>query len=174
MEPKYVEAIKAGIIGGVIVSVIELFVQLTTLVGIIRNSDYSTDASGGLAVAAFSIICCLFILYLLVMLGTGMLAVRMARPWLRDIGEAMAASAVAGVVAGLIWGIVSDVLRMVVSLAGYDYTDTTSRIGGSIFFGVCGLICCLPIGVIVAVILTIIGGAAYYALVLDKGGPLAT
>jgi len=168
MEPKYVEAIKAGIIGGVILAALQVVNTALTLLNVVNVDKFSTDPNaainGGLGLGIAAIGCCLCLLYILVLGGTGALAVRMTRMMLRDLNDAIITSALAGAVAGIIWGVIAAILSMLQSLVKPDYSGALSGVGGSLFAGVCGIICCLPIGLVIGIILAIVGGAIYYSL----------
>ncbi len=170
MEAKYVEAIKAGIIGGVILAVLALISQLASILGYVNVEDYTNDPSSILAVAGvgLAISCCICLLYIVALVGTGAIAVRMSNLLLRDLNDAVIVSAVAGAVAGLIWGIVSIVLSMLGELIKGSGSGVAGRVGGSMFSGICGLICCLPAAIIIGIVIAVVGGAIYWAVILKK------
>jgi hypothetical protein len=154
MEAKYVQAIKAGIIGGVIIGVL-----------IIVNDDLS----------ALSVLnCCDSIIIIIVMAGIGALGVKMASSLLRTLNDALIVAAVAGAIAGIIGAIVNIIMDIVSSLLtnnsiysstlydSYGYsTSTLSELGA--LGSIC---CCGPIILIGAIMLAVIGGAVYGALIL--------
>jgi|AGTN01.3.fsa_nt_gi hypothetical protein len=167
MEPKYVEAIKAGIIGGVILAIVQLISDLMSLLNVIKV-DYSSyeygatpTLSGELGLAAL-FGCCICALYIVVLVATGAMAVRMNRGLLRDLNDAVINAALAGAVAGLIWGAVSVILGVLRQLINPD--SAAGRLGGSLISGICGVLCCLPAEIVIGAIIALIGGALYYAL----------
>jgi hypothetical protein len=163
MEPKYVEAIKAGIIGGILLAGLALLSQLASLMGYIKAEDYTT---GTAAIAGVSAVlgCCVCILFVVVLAGTGALAVRMANLLLRDLNDAVLVSAIAGAVAGLIWGIVSIVLDMLAQLLGKSGSGVAGSLAGSLFAGICGLLCCVPAAMVLSVVIAVAGGATYWSI----------
>ena len=166
MEPKYVEVIKAGIIGGIILAALELISNIVSLLKVVRVEDLPTEANPTLTGAVITVAlfgCCICILYIVVLAGTGALAVRMSKGLLRDMNDAVISSALAGAVAGLIWGVVSVVLRFLVSIVNSENTTIATKFGEGIASGTCG-VCCLPVEIIIGAIIALIGGALYYAL----------
>jgi hypothetical protein len=169
MEAKYVEAIKAGIIGGVLLAVLALISQLASILGYINVEDYTSDPGAALALGlGAAISCCICLLYIVVLAGTGALAVKMTNLLLRDLNDAVMVSAVSGAVAGIIWGGISIVLSMLGELIKGSGYGVAGRIGGSLFSGICGLICCLPGAAIIGIVIAVVGGAIYWAVILKK------
>jgi len=169
MEAKYNEAIKAGVIGGVILAVLELINQFS---GLIDLNSMSSDAAVGVGLCVLGLCCCLFILYIIVLLGIGVLAVRMARPVIMDTRDAIVVSALAGAVGGLIWGVVGIILRFLMPLISPsysgEYNELSNRVGGSLVSGICGVVCCLPTALVLGIVMAVIGGAIYAVLVPKK------
>jgi hypothetical protein len=171
MESKYVEAIKAGIIGGVILAALELISNLASLLNFIKVEDIPTGATPeltGAVMTAAAFGCCICLLYIVVLAGTGALAVRMNKGLLRDLNDAVANSAFAGAVAGLIWGVIGVILGILSPLIKPEYTSATSKLGGSLFSGICGVICCLPAALVIGAVIAIVGGAIYYEMAGKK------
>ena len=171
MEPKYVEAIKAGIIGGIILAALELISNIVSLLRIIKAEDLPTEANPaltGAVVAAILFGCCICILYIVVLAGTGAMAVSMSKGLLRDLNDAVVNSAFAGAVAGLIWGVASVVLGFLSSIINPDNATVASKFGGGIAKGICGIICCLPAEIVIGAVIALIGGAIYYELAGKK------
>lgn len=172
MEAKYIQAIKAGIIGGVILAVCML---ATLFIDIINSNAYVYSGLTGLGLLS----CCIFIVEIIVLVGTGALAVQMAKSLVVKLDEAAVVGAAAGAVAGLI-GTVIQVISAVVrpwlsnvsSYANYYnyYPYNTYGIGSStlsMFGGLVGAVCCCgPMLIIVGAILAAIGGAIYAVAVL--------
>jgi hypothetical protein len=171
MEPKYVEAIKAGIIGGVILAVLQLISELLSLLNVVKVEDYTYSATptitGAMATAAI-FGCGICILYIVVLAGTGAMAVRMSKGLLRDLNDAVVNSAFAGAVAGLIWGITGIILGILSPMIKPEYTSAASKLGGSLISGICGVICCLPASLVIGAVIALIGGAIYYELAGKK------
>jgi hypothetical protein len=171
MEPKYGEAIKAGIIGGVILAGLELLSTLTTLLNLIKAEDIPTDANAVKAGVGMSLVvlgCALCFLYIVTLTGTGAIAIRMTKAMLRDLSDAVVTAAVAGAVAGLIWGVISIVFRILSDIISPNHATIASKLGTSAASGICGAICCLPVQIIIGIVLAIIGGAIYYGLTPKK------
>lgn len=165
MEAKYMQAIKAGVIGGVILAVgmlINLFISIIT-------SNLSAFTGLGL------VSCCIFLLEIVVLIGTGALAVKMAGPLVTKLGDAIAIGAVSGAVAGLI-GTVVQVVDAVVrpsltSVPSYiDYYGTDYGVGTSVLssLGAMGatICCCGPALIIIGAVLAAIGAAIYAVAVV--------
>lgn len=167
MEPKYVEAIKAGIIAGILLAVLELISQIASMLKFIDVEDISGEMT---AVMGMGMIvgCGICILFIVVLLGAGALAVRMTAPMLRDLNDALVVSALSGGVAGLVWGLVTVILGVLSPLISPELESPAGKVGGSVISGFCGLICCLPAEILIGVVLALIGGAIYYAIVVKK------
>ena len=174
MEAKYVQAIKAGIIGGVILAVCML---VNMFIGIINSNSYSgvPDISAGLMGLGL-LSCCIFLVEIVILAGTGALAVQMAKSLVVKLDEAAVVGAIAGAIAGLI-GTVIQVISAVVTpwlsnVSSYSnyYPYGNYGLGSSTFSMVTGLvgavICCGPVLIIVGAILAAIGGAIYAVAVL--------
>ena len=169
MEAKYIQAIKAGVIGGVILAVCML---ATLFIDIANSNSYVYSGLTGLGLAN----CCIFIVEIIVLAGTGALAVQMAKSLVVKLDEAAVVGAAAGAVAGLI-GTVMQVISAVVrpwlsnvsSYADY-YPYNSYGIGSStlsMFGGLVGAACCCgPMLIIIGAILAAIGGAIYAVAVL--------
>jgi hypothetical protein len=161
MDPKYVEAIKAGVIAAVALAVLALINNLI---------DYTNFTFAGLT-------CLIMFLQLLVLAGAGALAVRMLPGRIRSLEDALASGAVAGAVAFVFGGLVGLVLSFLFSLIKATAYDITRPIqgfpdmtGASVFTGICA-ICCLPVLLaVIAVLGAIVGaiGAAIYYEVAGK------
>jgi hypothetical protein len=164
-------AIKAGIIGGLLLAGLELLTTLTTLLNLIKVEDIPTDANAikaGVGMGLVALDCALCLLYILVLTGTGAMATRMTRAMLRDISDAVATAAVAGAVAGLIWGVIAIVFRILTDIISPNHATVRSKVGSVAASGICGVICCLPAQIIIGIVLAIIGGALYYGLAPKK------
>jgi hypothetical protein len=171
MESKYVEAIKAGIIGGVILAALELLSNLGSLLNIIKVEDLPTEANPtitGAVMAAAVFGCCICFLYLIVLAATGAIAVRMTKGSLRDLSDAVVNAAFAGAVAGLLWGVISIILRILTDIISPNHATLASKFGTSAASGICGVICCLPAQIIIGAVIALIGGAIYYELSSKK------
>lgn len=169
MEAKYLQAIKAGVIGGVVLAVCML---VTLFIDIINSNTYV--GLNGLGLVS----CCIFLLEIIVLLGTGALAVQMAKSLVVKMDEAAVVGAIAGALAGLIGTIMQVVLAVVrpwlvntssysdlYNYSQYDYGIGTSAL--SMLTGVVGaVICCGPMLIIAGAILAAIGGAIYAVAVL--------
>ena len=175
MEAKYIQAIKAGVIGGVILAVCML---VRLFIDIINTNNASSYVSGiynpgimtGLAGLGL-VSCCVFLVEIVVILGTGALAVMMAKSLIVKMDEAFVVGAVAGAVAGL-FGTVIQVLGAIVTpwLTHATYMDYYYSYGSGILSTLGGvgisILCCGPVLIIVGAILAGIGGAIYAAVVL--------
>lgn len=171
MEPKYMEAIKAGIIGGVLLAGLELVSMLITLLNVIRVKDIPTNANAvkaGIGLGIVALGCTLCLLYIIILTGTGAIAVRMTKALLRDLSDAIVTAAAAGAVAGLIWGATSIVFRILSDIISPNHGTIASKLGSGATSGICGVICCLPAQIVLGIVLTIIGGALYYGLTSKK------
>jgi hypothetical protein len=169
MELKYMQAIKAGIIGGVILAVCML---VTLLLDIINSHNYVGLTGTGM------VGCCVFIFEIIALLGTGALAVQMAKSLVLKLDEA----AVVGALAGALSGLIGTIMRVVIAVvrpwlvntssytdiynySQYDYGVGTSAL--SMLTGVVGaVVCCGPMLIITGAILAAIGGAIYAVAVL--------
>jgi hypothetical protein len=159
MELKYSQAIKAGIIGGVGLSIVLIAVAAMNIIG-----SWTTDVLGLCG-------CCAWIFYLLIMLGTGALAVRFAAPMLKETNDVLIVAGFAGGVAGLVAGVVNAIVQFIMPFLDANYIDTNdigTSLGvagvSSIAGGFASICCCLPAWVIVTVIVAAIGGIIYHAV----------
>ncbi len=167
MEVKYLQAIKAGIIGGVILAAC----MLVNLAIQIINSNISTFTGLGL------VSCCVFLVEIIVLLGTGVLAARMAGSFITKMEESLIVGGIAGAIAGLI-GTIIQVIGAIVKpwLTNTSYLDYSNYypsnygVGSSIgsmfsglFISVC---CCGPALVVMGAIIAAIGAVIYAVLVL--------
>lgn len=163
MEAKYVQAIKAGIIGGIVVGLCILLSILITAV-----------ASWSTALSWIGLLnCCILIVEIVLLCGVGALAARMASASIASLNDALAASAVAGAVAGVIVAIVNVIESILTPFVTrseiYDVYGTYGNYAPETLsaFGAFGSLCCCgPAVLVVTVILAMIGGAIYALLVL--------
>lgn len=162
MDLKYSKAIMAGIIGGIIVAFLIL----------IRSG---IDVIGSWTTSMISIIgCCIWIVEVVMLLATGVLAVHLARVALKDLNDSLLVGAVAGGIAGLIAAVTSVIVAFVSPfLMGTNYvgTDAESIASGVGFAGISSftagtisLCCCGPFWIVVSVFLGAVGGAIYYSV----------
>ena len=165
MEAKYLQAIKAGVIGGVILAVCML---VTLFIDIINSNTYV--GLNGLGLVG----CCIFLLEIIVLLGTGALAVQMAKSLVVKMDEAAVVGAIAGALAGLIGTIMQVVLAVVrpwlVNTSSYSDLYNYSQFDNGVISTLGGvgisIICCGPVLIIAGAILAAIGGAIYAVAVL--------
>jgi len=124
MEEKYMNSIKAGVIGGIIMAVITVIGQF---------------------------VCCFGALTWIAALATGVLAIYFGPKLILKIVDAVVVSAAAGGVAGLINGIV--VLLLALIGAGSSAANGSALgAGAGIVAGILGLVVSVIIGVILAAI----------------------
>lgn len=173
MKSKYMKAIKAGIIGGIIMAAITLFnIILLDVIGGVqfaqeaaRWANTTTQHSGAMPSTGHTIIgllsLALYLLIPVVLLATGALAARYARPHIDNLGEAGMLGALAGVVAALIERPVAAVLNLVTSVA-LPNTITASQTPYMDFLN--NIICCLPLLAAIAAVLGAVGAAGYILL----------
>jgi hypothetical protein len=147
-ESTYNHAIKAGIIGGIVLAALA-FINLAfqIVVGIFSG------LSGGS--------CCYWLLSLLVMLGVGALTVMFARHRLHSVLDAVVASLLAGAVAGAIDGVV----RIIVDMIRPGFTGSIwGFVHGEVTTIICAPVTIIAYIVLVAIIAAI-GGALYGSLI---------
>lgn len=174
MEAKYIHALKAGIIGGVIVAACVL---LTFIIDVITSRSIALGALG-------LVTCCVWIVMVVVLAGTGALAVFMAKGTIVKLEEALIIGAMAGAIAGLI-ATVMEVAEAIVrpwlinsasvlnyysssypELSRYSQYGIGSNLRQSTWDVIGGLCCCGPAFIIIGAILAAIGGAIYASLKL--------
>ncbi len=159
MELKYSLAIKAGIIGGVILAIL-----------IIIRSGF--DVIGSWTSSLISIIgCCIWLVEIVVLLATGALAVRYTMNVLKDINDALIVGALSGGVAGLIGAAAVSIMAFITPLiSGTTYSGTElpeglgTGLGLSVLGGIGTLICCAPIYIVLSIVLGAIGAVIYQAI----------
>ncbi len=159
MEAKYNAAIKAGVIGGILLAayaVIMFVINLITWNAWVPGLDFLQSGCG----------CLLWPVVIVLSAGTGALAVKYAASLLTKLQDALMVSALAGAVAGLIYAVITIVIAVITPVLTSIYTDVgLSGLGGSAFAGICGIIC-LPVYIVIVAIIAAIGGAIYGALQL--------
>lgn len=162
MELKYSQAIKAGIIAGIIVIILIVISESLTVIG-----SWTTDLLG---IGS----CCIFLIEVLALLGAGMLAVRFAAAGLKDMNDALVAGAVAGFVTGLMAAIMSVIMAFVAPFlmgtyyVGTEVEDIAAGMGiagiSSVAGGMTSLCCCAPFWIVISVFISVIGAAIYYSI----------
>jgi hypothetical protein len=163
MELKYSQAIKAGVIGGVAISIVLVAVMAINIIG-----SWTTDIIGLCG-------CCAWIFYLLFMLGTGVLAVRYTAPMLKDMNDVLMVSGFAGAVGGLIAGAVSAVIQFIAPFLNANYVNPNDISGSlgvagvtSVAGGFMSICCCLPVWIVLTAVIAAIGGLIYHAVGIKK------
>ena len=160
MKSKYIAALSAGIVGGVLLAA---YAVLLFAVELVAWYGY-LPGTGATALCG-----CLFYVYFLVIgLLTGVLAVMWAKGVLAKLVDAIIISALAGALAGLIYGVINVVIAFIRPLIeSYAYLDSSSYAGGlalgSMFGAGSGVLACLcaPVWLIAVAIVAAIGGAVY-------------
>ncbi|HMK46687.1 MAG TPA: hypothetical protein VK436_08680 [Methanocella sp.] len=162
MELKYSQAIKAGVIGGIIIIALVLLRLVMDIIG-------EKVLTSGTISAIFAFVdCCVWIPILIVMVATGALAVRYSRAGLMDLNDSLIVGAVAGAVAGIMAAII---MVIVIFVSPFIFPDTYNSITGvgiagstSLASGMLASCCCGPFMIILDAALGAIGGAIYYML----------
>jgi hypothetical protein len=162
MDTKYGEAVKAGVIGGVLLAI--LFVAVIVIGLMVTNVTWFT--LGELLV---------WVLLGAVMLLTGVLAVAGSAQRLGNVDEAAMSASLAGGIAGFIGAFVFAIALAVIQFfLEYNFLADLGRFevlaARTTLSLVCGGIgcCLLPFIVIAAVILAAIGGWIYWLAVGKK------
>lgn len=159
MEIKNSLAIKAGIIGGVGLAIL-----------MVINSGF--EVIGSWTTSLIGIIgCCIWLVEIVVLLGTGALAVKYTAGYIKDMNDALMAGALSGGVAGLIGAVVTVILAFITPLiSGTTYSGADlpeglgTGLGLSALSGFGSACCCAPIYIIVAIVLGAIGAVIYQAV----------
>lgn len=157
MEEMYSQAIKAGVIGGV------LFILLSIIDLIIAILPFPVIKLG--------LACIVFLLAIILAAGIGALAVKFGKPVLHDMKEALIVSGVAGLVAGFVYAVMNLISTFIRSIiAPNEVSDIVNSLGlptsdYSYSQGWASSCCCAPFLMILVIILAIIGGAIYAALI---------
>ncbi len=165
MQSRYIAALTAGIVGGVLLAgylVIGFILELGAWFAWVPGIGTASGACGCLTLPAV----------LVLALATGALAVMWAKG-LDKLSDAAMIAALAGALAGLIYGVVNVViafLRPVIEFgASVDSSDILGGIAlGSIFGGAGGVGTCLcaPVWLILIAVVAAIGGAIYGSMKL--------
>lgn len=161
MEAKFVEGLKAGIIGGIVLAL-----------GIVIR--YFTDIAYSwvdMPVLLATLGCCIWLILIAVMLLAGVLAVYMAARFLASTGDAIKVSAFAGLVAGAIGMLARmsmSILSPWVSKDTILYSDypIAGKLSESLIGTMANLCSCGPTILIVCVAFAAVGGALYAAIAL--------
>ncbi|MCD1295869.1 hypothetical protein CUJ83_12770 [Methanocella sp. CWC-04] len=159
MEPKYAQAVKAGVIGGIllalshvlmlVINVVISWIEAVTIIGLLG--------------------CCIWIFLMVIAAGTGALATRYAAPYITGINDALSLSAVAGLVAGILSAIAQMIIAFIEPIllgTTYEYTSTiTEGLGTGLGLGLGSAVgsacCCAPFSILFTIIFAAIGGAIY-------------
>jgi hypothetical protein len=162
MEAKYGEAVKAGITGGILAAI--LFVAVILIGIFVTNVTWFTLGE--------------FLVWILlagVMLLTGVLAVSWGRELIANVDEAAIAASLAGGIAGFIGSLVFAVAVAVTQFfLEYDFLADLGRFEvltvRSTLSLVCGgaACCLLPVIMLAAIVLAVIGGWIYWLAVARK------
>jgi hypothetical protein len=166
MEAKYNAAIKAGVIGGVLLAgyvVLQLLLNIVSGLVSIPGINLLIGACG-----------CLWWAVLIVLgAGTGALAVNFASKVVTKLVDGIIVAAVAGAIAGVIYAIIAVVVAFLTPLLNIGSYINTSDVGGELLGGAIGsaaigtVAClCAPVWVVIIIILAVIGGAIWGALKL--------
>lgn len=168
MERKYSVSIGAGVVGGILLSaciIINIIISVLT-------ARVESLAPLGL------ITCCVWLVMLAVFLATGALAARWAGTEIKSLSDGVVAGAIAGAATGIIGTIMRTIESVITPwLLGQEYYDSLYSLCGSsvpssslaeMSLGglVGGLCCCGPVIIVISIIISIIGAAAYATLVL--------
>ncbi len=160
MQAKYNAAIKAGVIGGLVLAA---YAVLQVVIGILPGVNVLTTVCG----------CLLIPFVIAIAVVTGALAVKYGAGAITRWADALVAAAVAGAIAGVIYGVVIVVVAFVSPLLNISsYTDTTdigaelaSNLGVSAIAGTATCLCAV-VWLVAIIILAVIGGAIWGALKL--------
>ena len=174
MDAKYIQALKAGIIGGILVAAC---IMVNLIIDIISSRMNSV---GTLGMAT----CCVWIIMVIIMAGTGALAVYYARTLIAKLEDAI----ILGGLAGAIMGIIATVMQIVVAVLRpwlvtsyvseyysslfpdlYQYSQyggLGSNLGQSVSGVIGGICCCGPAFIVIGVVLAAIGAAIYASMKL--------
>ena len=153
MELKYSQAIKAGVIGGIVIIMLILLMLAVSVVSM----------SMGSAVTMAN--CCVWLVVLIAMVAIGAIATHFARAGLRDLNDSLITGAVSGAIASIL-GTIFMVLEYVA--VAYLFPAAYSSINPvltSYTPGVAGLLlscCCGPFLIMASAVTGAIGGAIYY------------
>lgn len=173
MEAKYIHALKAGLIGGVIFAACIL---LNFIIEVITSRSIALGSLG-------LVTCCVWIIMVIVLVGTGALAAFMAKGTIAKLEEALLVGVVAGAIAGLIATIMEVVVAIVrpwlvnsyvtnyyssayPELSQYSQYGLGSNLGQTAGGVVASLCCCGPAFIVIGAILAAIGAAIYASLKL--------
>lgn len=157
MDYKTGQAIKAGIIGGIILA---FFVFLN-----IGTDIISTNVNE--VVGIFG--CCIFLAEIIIMVGLGALAAHYAATELRSLRDGAFVGGIAGLIAGIIMSIAEAIGAFLQPLVNPAMLDKIPGIGSeviSVLAGGMAIICCAPVIVIICIVLGAVGGAIYASLKL--------
>ena len=166
MEAKYNAAIKAGVIGGVLLAG---YVVLQLLLNIVNG--FTSLPGMNLLILACG--CLWWAVLIVIGAGTGAMAVNFAAKAITKLVDGIIVSAVAGAIAGLIYAVVNVVVAFITPFLSVGSYINTSDLGGQLAGGAIGsaaagtVTClCAPVWVVIIIILAMIGGAIWGALKL--------
>jgi hypothetical protein len=165
MQSRYIAALTAGIVGGVLLAgylAVSFILELIAWNAWVPGIGAASGACGCLTLPAI----------LVISLATGAMAVMRAKD-LTKLTDAAIVSALSGALAGLIYGVVNVIiafLRPVIEFGtSVDSSDIVGSIAvGSLFGGAGGVGTCLcaPIWLIIIAVVAAIGGAIYASVKL--------
>jgi hypothetical protein len=166
MDAKYNAAIKAGVIGGILLSgyvVLQFLLNVVNTLVTVPGMNMFILACGCLWWAALIILGA----------GTGAMAVNFASRVVTKLTDGLIVAAIAGAIAGLIYVVMAVVIGFITPLLNIvPYLSTSDlgvMLGGSVGIAAAAgiAVCiCAPLWVVIIVILAVIGGAIWGALKL--------
>ncbi|MCD1295114.1 hypothetical protein CUJ83_08900 [Methanocella sp. CWC-04] len=168
MEEKYVQAIKAGIICGIILVVLSIiYIGVERLVFGSYFSEwmgaYGTSGYTGSEVPAFLIISAIFTFVMIFLgsitfFGAGVLSAIFTSSYIRDKNDALIYGALSGAVAEL----VHRPFAMLINMTANFFSPLNGPgIESAVTGLVSDLICCLPFLLVVGIVLGAIGSVTY-------------
>jgi hypothetical protein len=165
MQSKYIAAITAGIVGGILLAAY-------AIIGFVLELAAWNMSIPGVGAASGACGCLLIPAILVIALATGVLAVMWAKG-LEKLADAAIIAALAGALAGLIYGVIAVIiafLRPVIEFGtSVDSSDLVGGLALGSLFGAGGgvLACvCAPVWLVAVAIVAAIGGAIYASLKL--------
>lgn len=161
MQSRYVAAISAGIVGGVLLAgyaIVSFVLSLIAYNAWVPGINMLSGVCGCLLIPAVIVLAAI----------TGVLAVMWAKAGLAKLADAAVIAAVAGAIAGLIYAVIKVVIAFLTPILMFgtavDTSDLASGVAlGGLFGAGSGVLACIcaPLWLIAIAIVAAIGGAIY-------------
>ena len=160
MEIKYMKALKAGAIGGILL----IILSIINFAEIILSTQNMPIIEEILGIVYFLIVAIIAII-------TGALSVRFADSFIKDAKDVDSVSRVSGVLAGAFYGVTQIIIAIIRDIMGSKASIYLASLGikenfnsiGQVFFGA---VICFPVWLLIIMLLANVGARKYADIIL--------